>query len=279
MIKEGCFVSKSVNGFQPGPVLTHQLLKTCYDFPRELASIIYSEYDNCVISGLEYLADEGEVFLLPGVVRFKGDLYFLNNKISLTKLWNDYKQESKTPGGTGTVYFLIQKNSQMNADGCCKQTLGIRLSKEYDSKESIVVGALQAAIDKLELPDFTSPKRIYSRSHLLTLDVPYLGANGVGFHPFINRFLKAIIEQKHQKDYFDYALWMNLCGHKSVDIDVLKVYLKSKSVSVPSNDNSFRKNIIKEVIEIIEEDVVVGQMLTGDSSDEDEYESVLIEDR
>ena len=72
---------------------------------------------------------------------------------------------------------------------------------------------------------------------------------------------------------------MNLCGHKSVDIDVLKVYLKSKSVSVPSNDNSFRKNIIKEVIEIIEEDVVVGQMLTGDSSDEDEYESVLIEDR
>ena len=63
MIKEGCFVSRSVNGFQPGHVLTHQMLKASYDFPRELANIIYSEYDNCVISGLEYFVDKDEVFL------------------------------------------------------------------------------------------------------------------------------------------------------------------------------------------------------------------------
>lgn len=272
MIKEGCFVSSSVNGFQPGHVLTHQMLKASYDFPRELANIIYSEYDNCVISGLEYFVDKDEVFLMPGVVKYKGDLYFLNNKISLTKLWNDYKQESKTLGGTETVYFLIQKNSQMNADGCCRQTLGIKLSKEYDSEESIFIGALQGVLDKPKLPQETKAENIYNRNFLLIFDVPYLGANGVGLHPFINRFLKAIIEQKHQKDSFDYALWMNLCGHKSVDIDVLKVYLKSKSVSVPSNGNSFRENIIMKVINIIEEDVIVGQMPTGESSDEDEYE-------
>ena len=278
MIKEGCFINSSVNGFQPGHVLTHQMLKASYDFPRELANIIYSEYDNCVISGLEYFVDKDEVFLMPGVVKYKGDLYFLNNKISLTKLWNDYKQESKTPGGTGTVYFLIQKNSQMNADGCCKQTLGIRLSKEYDSKESIVVGALQAAIDKLELPDFASPKNIYSRSYLWTLDVPYLGANGVGFHPLVNLFLKASIEQKKQKDSFDYMLWMSLCGHKTVGIDVLRVYLESKSASLPVNDNNFRQNIIKDVIENIKEEAIREQSFTRDDSYEKKRESCLLED-
>ena len=41
---------------------------------------------------------------------------------------------------------------------------------------------------------------------------------------------------------------------------------------MPSNGNSFRENIIMKVINIIEEDVIVGQMPTGESSDEDEYE-------
>lgn len=277
MIKEGYFVNSSVNSFQPGHVLTHQMLKVSYDFPRELANIIYCQYDNCVISGLEYFVDKDEVFLLPGVVKFKGDLYFLNNKISLTKLWNSYKQESKTPGGTEIVYFLIQKNSQMNADGCCRQTLGIKLSKEYDSEESIFIGALQGAIDKLELPDFTSPKSIYSRSYLWTLDVPYLGANGVGFHPLVNLFLKSSIEQKKQKDSFDYVLWMNLCGHKSVGLDILSVYLKSKSILLPSNDNNFRKNIITKVFNVIEGDTLRGQGLTGESPSRTSCHSVIID--
>lgn len=256
MIKEGCFVSSSVNGFQPGHVLTHQMLKASYDFPRELANIIYREYDNCVISGLEYFVDKDEVFLLPGVVKFDGDLYFLNDNISLTKLWNDYKQESETPGGTEIVYFLIQKKSQINADGCCNQTLRIELSKQYNSEESIVIGALQGAIDKLELPDSASLNSIYSRSYLWTLDVPYLGASGVGFHPLVSEFLKTGINLKKKKDSFDYVFWMSLCGHKSVGLDVLSVYLESKSMSVPVNDNNFRKNMIIKVFKVIEEDTI-----------------------
>lgn len=277
MIKEGCFVSRSVNGFQPGHVLTHQMLKASYDFPRDMASIFYSQYDNCVISGLDYYEDKEEVYLLPGVVKFKGDLYVLNNQIALTKLWKDYKQASGTPGGTGIVYFMIKKNSQINADGCCHQTLGIELSKEYDTKEGIIIGALQGAIDKLELPDLTNTDSIYSRSKLWILDVPYLGANGVGFHPLVNLFLKASIEQKKQKDSFDYMLWMSLCGHKSVGIDVLRVYLESKSASLPVNDNNFRQNIIKDIIENIKEDAIREQSFTKDDSDEKEYESLILD--
>lgn len=277
MTKEGCFVSISVNGFQPGHVLTHQMLEASYNFPRELADIIYREFDNCVISGLDYCVESDEVYLLPGVVKFKGDLYVLNNQIALTKLWKDYKQTSGTPGGTEFVYFMIKKNRQINADGCCHQTLGIELSKEYDTKEGIIIGALQGAIDKLELPDLTNTDSIYSRSKLWILDVPYLGANGVGFHPLVNLFLKASIEQKKQKDSFDYMLWMSLCGHKSVGIDVLRVYLESKSASLPVNDNNFRQNIIKDVIENIKEEAVREQNLTRDDSDEKEFESCMVD--
>lgn len=276
MIKEGCFINSSVNGFQPGHVLTHQMLKASYDFPRDMANIFYSQYDNCVISGLDYYEDKEEVYLLPGVVKFKGDLYVLNNQIALTKLWKDYKQTSGTPGGTEFVYFMIKKNSQINADGCCHQTLGIELSKEYDTKEAIIIGALQGAIDKMELPDLTNTDSIYSRSKLWILDVPYLGANGVGFHPLVNLFLKASIEQKKQKDSFDYMLWMSLCGHKTVGIDVLRVYLESKSASLPVNDNNFRQNIIKDVIENIKEEAIREQNFTRDDSDEKEYESKII---
>ena len=72
-------------------------------------------------------------------------------------------------------------------------------------------------------------------------------------------------------------LWMSLCGHKSVGIDVLRVYLESKSASLPVNDNNFRQNIIKDIIENIKEDAIREQSFTKDDSDEKEYESLILD--
>ena len=119
MIKEGCFVSRSVNGFQPGHVLTHQMLKTSYDFPRELASIIYSEYDN------EKQNDFGDLFYdleitipeiqLKSIIRLENMVYKGNHHI-LSPTLNVGNVYFVTNFRTSKYGFLFGEQPEVNID-------------------------------------------------------------------------------------------------------------------------------------------------------------------
>ncbi|WPP42969.1 DNA and RNA helicase [Paenibacillus hunanensis] len=63
--------------FEKGRVLKTEMLEQVRDYPRVLANIEYDEYSDGILSGAHVTVDPAELIVAPGLVKFRGHLYML----------------------------------------------------------------------------------------------------------------------------------------------------------------------------------------------------------
>lgn len=69
--------------FEKGRILKTAMLESLRDFPRDLANIMYQEYSNGIITGVDITVKEDVLIVHPGMIKHDGTLYMLKEPIHI----------------------------------------------------------------------------------------------------------------------------------------------------------------------------------------------------
>ena len=72
--------------FPHGAILTSAMLQEIYKYPREFFDLLYKNYGDGIICGLDYLIEDQNLFLTFGVIRRDGEFYFLAQNLNISEI-------------------------------------------------------------------------------------------------------------------------------------------------------------------------------------------------
>lgn len=243
----GVITADSVQ-FSLGTVLTGEMLTRSYAFPRNYLNIFYKDVDNCIVAGMDLVDEGSRVVLKPGIIKYEGEMYFLNEEVSLTEIWQKVQsnnEELSKKGNAKTSKFIFVPEPEICHGNTSVKSMRLIYSRE--SLKGVCVGKSQVADKALNLPKTLADFRM-DRNFMQLLEVKYYSDSGITFHPYVFQALKKELEAKSKKDIYDFQLLMVLGSNRVVGLDTLKAYMEAKKIgTIDSEAAGLFDGILKAV--------------------------------
>lgn len=244
------FVSKNVV-FKSRNVLTKEMLTETYNFPRKVYRMELKKYGDGILSGCDFVMRGDCVFINPGIVKFKDEIYFLDEDMNISNILKfDHLESAK-------YYIYLSEGRVIDAQGVIASSLELKVGgKEVKKFNNIILlGDFRKDSGlKVMLPDLKSNINSKDVSH------PYLDATvispitreyscfgGNTFPPEVFSFIRDYLVDKQEKGCMDFALLMDLQNNEVLSIDSIKTYIISRHGRI-AND---RKDIFKNLLEVL----------------------------
>ncbi|MBQ9486788.1 MAG: hypothetical protein IJU91_03165 [Selenomonadaceae bacterium] len=223
------FTNTALN-FPHGAMLTSAMLREIYKYPREFFALLYKNYGDGIICGLDYLIRDKNLFLTAGVIRLDGEFYFLPQdfNISAETEKNNLKTDKQ-------YYICLSRLSEKKEDCLIENNLTVTFSsseifpslgKFYFSKyDPLALPQLDKGVDPF--------KNIFESTVLNLADVPVAESfaepiaekGGATFHPLLFRLVQEFLAGKKFKTPFDYAILTQLQSTGVISIQTIKSYI------------------------------------------------------
>ncbi len=94
--------------FKSGEILTKEMLDGLHFYSYDFASLLYSDYSDGIISGLQIQTLNNQYLINKGVLKYKGLIYLLKESVDISSLFNDLNE--------GKFYFIngIPREEKLN---------------------------------------------------------------------------------------------------------------------------------------------------------------------
>lgn len=220
--------------FRHGGILTSQMLKSMYAYPRDILELQYADYSDGIITGLNYEYRGGELWLTKGILKHKvkdeDRFYLLHKDISISKYCSDSNKKS------GQWYCLYLKEIEIKQAEENIFIHGLELQDEQSDKpnaEGFFMGKFyynKESASGITLPHlsdgFADPfKEFTAAERMNLLNVRYAGRREATFHPLVFAAVQAFLQQKEQKTMMDYALMVQLQNHPALSMETVRAYV------------------------------------------------------
>lgn len=247
-------VKKEVS-FLHGNILTKEMLNETYAYPRNFVELKYSDYSDGIIAGLDFVENDGITYLTKGIVKFKGEYYFLLDDINLTKYFLDMKIQQN---GQSPLYYLYLKRSEPIKDGSIVvQNLKLYVSEESKQNDLFSLCRFFGTESNMNLPRLNGSgeqKPFYdlidNNVYVNLLDTLYAASEKATYHPFLFRAVAEYLEQKQDKSMYDYVILMQIQNMKILSIDAMRTYIAA--VDCKAQESSDRESFFKLFTECLE---------------------------
>ena len=107
-------------------ILTRELLQEIYKYPREFFRLLYKDYSDGIICGLNYFIDEDKNLILSsGIILSNNEFYFLEEDLNISEL------AEKNNLVSGRDYFIyLQEESQKKSPCITENKFIVNFSEE-----------------------------------------------------------------------------------------------------------------------------------------------------
>lgn len=114
--------------FNTGAILRKEMLEEMYGLPKRQMNIFYSRYSDGILYGLKLVKENSKIIkLLPGALKFNGEIYFQEYEINLNNELSDLAEND-------TEYFLCFKERMDETSPSIKDyVLCLSLENSIDS--------------------------------------------------------------------------------------------------------------------------------------------------
>jgi len=229
--------------FERRSILTAAQLRAIEKFPREFLRLMFLDFGDGIISGLDFIERDDEIFLTEGLVKLNNNFFFAQTT-NLSKLMagltegKRYKIVLGTPQRTAAENVITEKIS-----------LEVRELKESGGLE---FGRFRAGL--VRLPEFNAEDlfaEFTKASRLNLLNVPYSTRGGATFHPLIFKAILSRLQRKENPAPADFALMIQLADFGIVSLNALKVFVECKDVTWRGGS---QEEILQTVLAAIDKD-------------------------
>lgn len=244
-------VSKEVE-FAPGSVLTGDMLKEMYSFPKWIYDLQYARYGGGIISGMELRQDGDTVIIGSGIIKLYGKLFYSEHEIDIGSL----KLEQKINGGN--FYIGLRKEETTNEPGIKVYSLSIQSYEVANKKDTDMIlmrlnrdNAGRRILPNVILEDEKPFDEFFENSRCGLLETPFSCYEGVTFIPYVCQSVRSYLEAKPRCDSSDLALLIHLQNNPVVSVSSIRKYIRSKDMD-DVLDDSIGENLFADWIKAIE---------------------------
>ena len=216
------FTNKNLK-FPHKAILTSDLLQEIYKYPREFFRLIYKDYDDGIICGLNYFIDEDKNLILSsGTILLDREFYFLEEDLNISEL------AEKNNLTDGTDYFVtLLKETQKKSPCMTENNLILNFSRE---DEKVTLGKFRfKSKDDFNLPNLSNNENpfenIFRSSTLNLVDVPFADKGGATFRPQLFDVIKNFLLSKENKTPLDYSILTCLQNNAVLSLQTIKSYI------------------------------------------------------
>ena len=247
-------VKKEVS-FLHGNILTKEMLNETYAYPRNFVELKYSDYSDGIITGLDFVENDGITYLTKGIVKFKGEYYFLLDDINLTSYFLDMKKQQNWQS---TLYYLYLKRSEpIKAGSIVVQNLDLYVSEESKQDDLFLLCRFFGTESNMRLPRLNGSGEqkpfkdlIDNNLYVNLIDTLYAMPKKATYHPFLFKAVAKYLEQKQGKSMLDYVILMQIQNMKILSIDAMRTYIAA--VDCKAQESSDRESFFKLFTECLE---------------------------
>lgn len=234
--------------FIPKKILKIDMLENLRDYPRDMIRIFYQNYSDGIITGCDIKINEMELILKPGIIKFGGVIYMLNEEVKMTykptnslvyfKIRFEKEKKEKNKIINETELVIEEEELAENEMELCRFRLqnGARLRDKY-----------------INLGDFNTKYDTINR-----LYVPY-AAEGKStiWIDFLRYFAREII--KKQAETLDVTFAMHILGSSGyVNREYIESYINQR---LGHYGNEYTNKEIYENLALISDMVKQGERI------------------
>lgn len=232
--------------FERGSILTKEMLTELYEGPQGYWNILYGSSEDGVVHGLHMQEEEGDISIGPGLVKYEGCLYRMEEAYHLTPLLREAEAEQEywlvirrctakqfVPARPQSIqpyaldFFLEKKNGN--------------LPITPDSGIAFAWMKLNGE-QKLELPDPNNVTNLKAFTELLQWNMlicPYTTGHSVTYHPDIFQAVCSYIRQKKgRKSPLEYLLLSQIMSSGVLEYDFMLELLHDYGKTVDPSDRA-----------------------------------------
>lgn len=208
-------------------ILTSELLQEIYKYPREFFRLLYKNYADGIIGGLNYFIDENKNLILSsGIILSDGEFYFLEKNLNMSEL------AEKNNLVNGRDYFIfLQKETQKKSPCMTENILTLNFSEE---EKNFTLGKFRfKSANDFNLPTLSKGEKIFENifrpSTLNLIDVPFADKDEATFHPQLFALTKNFLLSKKNKTPFDYSILTHLQNNEKISLQTVKAYIHEET--------------------------------------------------
>lgn len=217
---------KTLN-FVPGEILTREMLQDLYDYPRNAVENYYSAYSDGIVYGLEWNTISPECHrITPGVLKWKGDIFFLTKEIDVEKAFGDTFENGKRY----QLFFVSKGEEPQRVDQGVRHVYTMQLAavrkedQDYDEiaqNEYLYACVLNTTANGLKLEFNTS-------DCLPGICADNSDIDGRYCFPMLLMYQEIIpmLENKENKTMLDYQFLTLLYQRKNLPMKLVTYYIK-----------------------------------------------------
>lgn len=202
--------------FESGRILNSKMLNELQNFSLRNIEIKYNKYSSGIIMGFDFQSDRESLYLMPGILKYNEEYYFLNSKLKVM----DFSEE----GGKKYIYLLLEDKEE--EDNIISKELKIKVSSEKIEKNSIYLGEFQHYQNRNIKTNYKTLENLGEHGVFINIvNRKYAGINGETLSPeIISLFANKIIDEIFSNN-LDYYIFTKGLNRETVEIDILKKYL------------------------------------------------------
>lgn len=206
--------------FERGAILKKDMLDNIRDYPRVYLEILYKNYTNGIITGCEIEADEENIILKNGIIKYKNNLYFLD-KILKEKYTSTNKKK----------YIRIKFEENLQKDGFIINEGRLCIEENQDIADNeIEIGNFKlknGAKLRTKYSDFFDLDTEFNTLNII--DIEYACENKSTLSPLIiNMFADIILNKSLSENNIDIMFGFQILNNTYIRREVICAYISKR---------------------------------------------------
>ena len=220
-------VQKEVS-FVHGAVLTKDMLRELYFYPRDFVEVTYDLYSDGILQGIDFVTQDGHICLTKGIIKFQGEYYFLVQPLDLTA----YLQGLALKDKQYNLYLLKQEKSC--ADHITEKSLSVYISENMEKDmfllcrfwgTNVEMPAVRSQEDTRKYSKDSQFFEFYDSSYVDLRETIYARPQEGTFPPFLFRAIREYLQEKKDKTMMEWILLLQLQNRPVLSVEAVKTYL------------------------------------------------------
>ena len=220
-------VQKEVS-FVHGAVLTKDMLRELYLYPRNFVELTYDLYSDGILQGIDFVTQDGHVCLTRGIIKFQGEYYFLVRPLDLTA----YLQGQNLKDKRYNLY--LQKREKSYADHITEKSLSIYISENVEKDMFLLCRfggttvEMPVVLSQEDTQKYNKDSQFFefcNNSYVDLKETIYASPQEGTFHPFLFRAIREYLQEKKDKTLMEWVLLLQLQNRPVLSMEAVKTYL------------------------------------------------------
>lgn len=228
--------------FESGRILNSKMLDELKSFSLREIEIEYYEYCSGIIKGLNFKSDDSYLYLTPGILKYKGEYYFLTKEMIVMKFSEFGKQ----------LYIYLAPVEIKEENNITVKELKVVISERKMYEDVIYLGEFQHYQNNSIKTEYEVLEDVGKAGEFLNIvNRKYAGKKGPTLSPeILYLYAKKILNEIFSNNLDNYIFTRGL-NKEIVEIDILKSYLKASNdfeelYSLLLNKKFIKQNRVEE---------------------------------